>query len=173
MIANSFVRTFRSLALIAAVLVAFATRAEVKLASPFTDHMVLQCDMKVPVWGTAEPGEEVTVEFAGQKNSAKSDGDGKWRFDLKPMKASAESRRFIVTGSKTTKPIELQDVVVGEVWLASGQSNMDFSMSKKVKSFAGVANEEQEIAAANYPLIRMFTGVASKTYAPQISVAGQ
>jgi len=61
---------------------------------------------------------------------------------------------------------------VGEVWLASGQSNMDFSMSKKVKYFAGVTNEDAEIAAANYPLIRMFTGTAAKAYAPQNNVGG-
>ena len=154
------------------MLLATTARAEVKLASPFTDHMVLQCDLKVPVWGTAEPGEEITVQFADRKNSVKAGADGKWRVDLPPMKASSESRVFTVSGSKTAKPLELQDVVVGEVWLASGQSNMDFSMSKKVKSFAGVANEETEIAAANYPLIRMFTGVAAKTYAPQASVNG-
>jgi sialate O-acetylesterase len=155
-----------------ALLAATTARAEVKLASPFTDHMVLQCDMKVPVWGTAEPGEQVSVEFSDQKITVKAGADGKWRLDLQPMKASAQSQSFMVSGSKTSKPIELQDVVVGEVWLASGQSNMDFSMSKKVKSFAGVRDEEQEIAAANYPLIRMFTGAASKTYAPQTSVSG-
>jgi sialate O-acetylesterase len=166
-------RCVQLMALPCALLIAMAARAEVKLASPFTSHMVLQCDMKLPVWGIAESGEEVTVEFAGQKNSIKADADGKWRLELKPLKASAESRTFTVAGSKTAKPIQLQDVVVGEVWLASGQSNMDFSMSKKVKSFAGVANEEQEIAAANYPLIRMFTGAASKTYLPQATVSGE
>jgi len=153
----------------------FAVRpalAEVKLASPFTSHMVLQCDMNVPVWGTADAGEEVTVEFAGQKTSATADPDGLWRVDLKPMKFSAESRNFVVSGSKTAKPVRLNDVLVGEVWLASGQSNMDFSLSKKVKYFAGVTNEEEEIAAANHPLLRMFTGTAAKSYAPQNSVGG-
>ena len=147
--------------------------AEVKLASPFTSHMVLQRDAKVPVWGTAESGETVTVEFAGQKESAKADADGKWRVDLKPMEGSAESRTFTVTGSKTAQPIKLDDVLVGEVWLASGQSNMDFSMSKKVKYFAGVTDEEKEIAAANHPLIRMFTGAAQKHYAPTNRVGGE
>ena len=147
--------------------------AEVQLASPFTSHMVLQCDMKVPVWGTAKPGEAVTIEFAGQKKSATAGTDGRWRMELDPMKASAESRTFRVVGSKTATPVELGDVLVGEVWLASGQSNMEFSMSKKVKSFAGVKNEEQEIAAANYPLIRMFTGAAAKTFAPAARVGGE
>ena len=105
--------------------------AEVKLASPFTSHMVLQRDMKVPVWGTAEAGEEVTVEFAGQKQSVKAGADGKWRVDLKPLEASAESRTLTVTGSHTAQPIKLDDVLVGEVWLASGQSNMDFPCRKR------------------------------------------
>ncbi len=158
--------------LAAVVLCAGRVKAEVKLASPFTSHMVLQRDAKVPVWGTAEPGEEVTVEFAGQKRSVMTGSNGQWRIDLKPLKASAEGRNFIVAGSKTAQPIQLDDVLVGEVWLASGQSNMDFTVSKKVKYFAGVTNEAEEIAAANYPLIRMFTGVATKTYEPQAAVKG-
>jgi sialate O-acetylesterase len=149
-----------------------SAHALVRLASPFTDHMVLQCDMKVPVWGTAEPGEHVFVQFDGQKVVTDAGADGKWRVDLQPMKASSESRVLTVGGSKTG-PLEFQDVLVGEVWIASGQSNMEFSMSKKVKSFAGVANEAEEIAAANYPLIRMFTGAGTKTYAPQETVKGE
>ena len=163
----------RLLPVIAVMLSANVLRAEVKLASPFTSHMVLQRDLKVPVWGVAEPGEQVTVEFAGQKKLVKADADGQWRVDLKPLKASAESRTLLVTGSKTAQPIKLDDVVVGEVWLASGQSNMDFSVSKKVKYFSGVTNEEQEIATANYPLIRMFTGTAIRAYEPQSRVPGE
>ena len=162
-----------SISLLALLLTASPLLAEVKLASPFTSHMVLQRDMKVPVWGTADAGERVTVEFTGQKISTKAGADGKWRVELKALKASAESRTLTVTGDHTTQPIKLDDVLVGEVWLASGQSNMDFSMSKKVKYFAGVANEESEIAAANYPLIRMFTGNAAKAYAPQSNVGGE
>src|SRR5476649_1796457 len=85
-------------ALFASALPAFAT---VKLASPFTSHMVLQRDMKVPVWGTAESGEQVTVAFAGQKVSTKAGADGKWRVDLKSLKTSAEAQTFTVTGTKT------------------------------------------------------------------------
>jgi sialate O-acetylesterase len=147
--------------------------AAVQLASPFTSHMVLQREMNVPVWGTAEAGEQVTVEFGGQKKSATAGVDGKWRVDLVPLTASAESRSLVVSGSKTASPQKLDDVLVGEVWLGSGQSNMDFSVSAKVKYFAGITHEEQEIAAANYPLIRMFTGGASKTYEPQARVAGE
>ncbi len=157
----------------AALLLATPLVAAVQLASPFTSHMVLQREMKVPVWGTAEAGEKVTVEFAGQKKSASAGADGRWRIDLAPLTASAESRALLVTGSKTAAPLELDDVLVGEVWVGSGQSNMDFSVSVKVKYFAGITNEEQEIATANYPLIRMFTGGASKTYEPQARVAGE
>lgn len=147
--------------------------AEIKLASPFTDHLVLQREMKVPVWGMADPGEQVTVEFAGQKKSTKADKAGQWRVDLDPMTASADARTLTVTGSAGKQALKLEDVLVGEVWIGSGQSNMDFSMSKKVKSFAGVTNEEAEIAAANHPLIRMFTGDPIRTNQPQSRVPGE
>jgi sialate O-acetylesterase len=172
MTASIFPRCFGVILFLCAIALAPCARAEVRLASPFTSHMVLQRGMKVPVWGTADAGENVTVEFAGQKISAQADADGNWRVSFKPLKASAEGRTLTVTGSHTAQPITLDDVLVGEVWLASGQSNMDFSMSKKVKYFAGVTNEEQEIAAANYPLIRMFIGEASKAYKPQMTVNG-
>jgi len=150
-------------------------RAEVTLASPFTDHMVLQREQPVPVWGTAGAGETVTVEFADQIKSATADADGQWIVKLDPMPANAEPRILRVRGNRKSE-IEnrkCEDVLVGEVWLASGQSNMDFSLSKKVKHFAGVANEEQEITAAHFPLIRMFTGDAAKAYTPQQRVGGE
>jgi sialate O-acetylesterase len=148
-------------------------RAEVRLASPFTDHMVLQRDRAIPVWGAAEPGEQVTVEFGGQKQTATAGLDGKWRLSLTALPASVESRTLAVKGSKTPGLLELTDVLVGEVWLASGQSNMVFTVSKKLYPWAGVRNEEAEIAAANYPLIRMFTGAAAKAYEPQATVKGE
>jgi sialate O-acetylesterase len=173
------IRHFAAILSLCAVALTPCARAEVRLASPFTSHMVLQCDMKVPVWGTADAGETVTVAFAGQKISAQADADGNWRVHFKPLKVSAESRTLTVTGSNTAQPITLDDVLVGEVWLASGQSNMDFSMSDKAldsmgkaKYFAGVTNADAEIAAANYPLIRMFIGNASKAYKPQMCVTG-
>jgi len=160
------------IALLLLTLSALTLHAEVKLASPFSSHMVLQRGMKVPVWGVADPGEKVTVEFAGQKKSATADDNGKWRIDLDPLTASAESRTFTVSGTHTAQPLRLDDVLVGEVWLASGQSNMDFSMSVQVKRFAGVANEAQEIAAANYPNLRFLTGPATLAPTPQDSLPG-
>ncbi len=162
-------------ALLLALCSATSLLADVKLASPFTDHMVLQREMNVPVWGTADAGETVTVEFAGQKKSTTAGPDGKWRVDLAPLTASAEPRDFVVSSvNRKSENVnrKFQDVLVGEVWLGSGQSNMDFSVSKKAKYFAGVINEEQEIAAANHPLIRMFTGTAAKAYTPQETVGG-
>lgn len=99
---------------------------ELELPSIFADKMVLQRDMPVPVWGTAEAGTAVTVEFAGQTQTAVADADGKWRVDLKPMIASAESRVLKVIANHQSEIINRQfsDVLVGEVWFAGGQSNM-------------------------------------------------
>ena len=162
-----------ALALFVLLLGASQALAEVKLASPFTDHMVFQRDKKVPVWGTADPGESVTVEFVGQKKSVKAGADGKWRVNLDSLPASDESRTLTVTGSATKAAIKCDDVLVGEVWLCSGQSNMDFTLAKTTRHyFAGVLNETQEVAAANYPNIRMFTGGWRTSYEPQSSVSG-
>lgn len=144
-----------------------------ELASPFTSHMVLQCDMPVPVWGTADPGQRVTVEFADQKRSAVADDAGHWRIELAPLRVSDDGRPLVVTGSPTDEPLRLDDVLVGEVWLCSGQSNMDFTVAKTDKYyFAGVNNEAAEVAAADYPKIRMFTGEWTKAYEPQARVGG-
>jgi len=148
-------------------------RAEVKLPPHFASHMVLQRDTKVPVWGTAEAGEKVTVAFGGETKEAVADAAGTWRVDLDPMRASDEGRLLTVTGTKTVLPVRYDDVLVGEVWLCSGQSNMDFTVAKTGKYyFAGVNHEAEEVAAANYPLIRMFTGEWARAYKPQSSVAG-
>jgi sialate O-acetylesterase len=135
--------------------------------------MVLQREMKVPIWGAADAGETVTVEFAGQKHTAVAGTDGRWRVDLAPMPASAEGRTMVITGADGGPAAKFEDVLVGEVWLCSGQSNMDFTVAKTEKYyFAGVNHEAEEVAAANYPLIRMFTGEWSRTYEPQTGVAG-
>ena len=108
--------------------------AAVKLPSIFTDHMVLQRDKPVPVWGKAGPGEEVVVEFAGQKKAVKADAGGKWMVKLDPMPANAEPQ-VLKAGN-----VSVQDVLVGEVWLASGQSNMEWEMQMKPDSKADIPN---------------------------------
>lgn len=92
--------------------------AAVKLAAPFTDGAVLQRESKVPVWGVASPNEKVTVTFAGQSKVATATAEGRWRVDLDPMPACCEGRTL------TANDVTVKDVLVGEVWLCSGQSNM-------------------------------------------------
>ncbi len=100
-----------------------------QFAPVFNDGAVLQCDMPVNVWGTAEPGESVTVAFAGQEKTAVASESGKWQVVLDPMEASAESRKLTVSSSIENQKSEISNVVVGEVWLASGQSNMAFALA--------------------------------------------
>ena len=101
----------------------FETRAKVVPATPFADNMVLQRERAVPVWGTADPGEKVTVSFAGQTKVAQADASGKWSVSLDPMAASKENRVLRLAGSGNAE--EIRNVLVGEVWFASGQSNME------------------------------------------------
>ena len=118
---------------VAAVVAAIPLFAEIKLGAPFTDGAVLQRGMKVPVWGKATDGaEKIRVEFAGQSKTAKIGDDGSWRVDLDPMEASKESRSMKVSVLKprvfsdsVVDSVEVKDVLVGEVWFASGQSNME------------------------------------------------
>ncbi len=121
--------------------------ADLTLPTLFTDHMVLQREQPVPVWGTADPSSTITVEFAGQKKTTPVDADGKWRTDLDPMPASSEPRSLQVSGFKSQ--VSVSDVLVGEVWLCSGQSNMEWSMKKS-------SGDPAAIAAANHPLIRLY-----------------
>ena len=102
--------------------------ADLRFAKLFTDHCVLQREMSVPVWGWAKPGSQVTITFADQKKTATADGDGKWLLRLDPMLASRKSRDLTVSSSGQS--VALKDVLVGEVWLASGQSNMGFTIPK-------------------------------------------
>lgn len=120
--------------------------AEVELPALFSDHMVLQQGMPVPVWGWAAPGEEVKVEFAGQRVAVRAGEDGRWMVRLTPLD-SARAQEMKVTGKNA---LTVKDILVGEVWLCSGQSNMAQPMTW---AFDG----EAESALANYPEIRFFT----------------
>ena len=133
--------------LLATVLLApltLSAESTLKLAAMFADHMVMQREQVAPVWGWADPGEDVTVSFGGQKKTAKADADGKWMVKLDPFQASAEPRELKV-GS-----VVIHDVLVGDVWLCSGQSNMHFQMNR-------VENSREEVAAADHPAVRFFT----------------
>lgn len=100
-----------------------------ELGAPFSDHAVLQREMPVPVWGWSKPGTEVTVEFAGQKKHAKAGADGKWQIKLEALTASTEPRDMKIT-EKGGATQALEDLLVGEVWMASGQSNMQWIAAK-------------------------------------------
>ena len=104
--------------------VVFSADAKVVLGTPFSDNMVLQRGCEVPVWGTAKSGEMVSVTFAGQERTAVSDESGAWRVTFDAMPASKESRTLRVVGK--TGNAEVRNVLVGEVWFASGQSNMEY-----------------------------------------------
>lgn len=110
-------------------LLATTAMAELKLAAPFSDGAVMQREMDAPVWGWAKPGTKVTVEFAGQKKTATTGKNGKWMLELDPLKASFEPQVMSVTDSAGGK-VTVKDILVGEVWLASGQSNMQWTASK-------------------------------------------
>jgi len=115
-----------------------AADQKLELAAPFTDNMILQRQMDVPVWGFDAPGAEVTVEFAGQKKTAVADKHGDWMVKLSPLAASHEERSFKVTNNRG-ESIALKGVLVGEVWFSSGQSNMVWVAGKSMCS--GIARE--------------------------------
>lgn len=148
--------------------------APLKLSMPaiFSDKMVLQRGQPVPVWGTVDAGATVTVQFAGQEKSTVADQHGDWRVDLNPLKASKESCELTITASLGERSVaqSIEDVLVGEVWLAGGQSNM----YRNFRMLVGKANDpryepvaeylRKEAAAANDPLFRQYrTGM---TYGP-------
>jgi sialate O-acetylesterase len=120
----------------------------------------------VPVWGWAKPGEEVAVEFANQKKSATADADGKWMVKLDPIKASAEGRELSVQSSTGERSLKVSNVLVGDVWLCSGQSNMHFQMGR-------VENSSEEIAAADHPAVRFFTVKDDFSRDPMDEVKGE
>lgn len=141
-------------------------RADVALATPFRDGAVLQRDKPVTIWGTAVAGEAVKVEFKGIVQSTRAtqaDDQGRWRVDLDPLAASVQPARLVVTGRNV---VTVSDILVGDVWLCSGQSNMMMFVRQ-------VANAEREMAAANYPLIRHFTVKSTVSDSPRAQADGE
>ena len=138
---SSLTTTVRCLAIIA---LASPLRAGVELPKVFTPHMVLQRGMAVPVYGTAAPGEEVAVKFRDQSKSATAGQDGKWRVTLDALEAGGPD--VLTIGDR-----KIEDVLVGEVWIGSGQSNMDMP----VAAYAGGDPVLAAAAKENYPKIRL------------------
>jgi sialate O-acetylesterase len=125
------------------MLTASATRADVRVSNLFADQMVLQRDMPAPVWGLASPREKVTVQFGEARVTADADANGRWIVKLPPMKASAVPRDLKITGKNA---LTIHNVLVGDVWLCSGQSNMERSLAN--------CDAPQDIAGANFPTLR-------------------
>jgi len=144
----------RFAALLFLILLDAGARADVTLAPLFADHAVLQRDKPVPVWGKADTGEKVAVTFGSQTRTAVAGADGRWAVMLDKLSASKQGADLTVAGKNT---VVLHDIVVGEVWLCSGQSNMEFTVDARPGTWQAntrVANADKEIAAANFPLIR-------------------
>ena len=152
--------------LIATILVLFTAalgRANIVLPDVISEAMVLQRDRPVPIWGQAEPGEVVTVRFAGQSKKTVAGADGKWLLRLDSLHMNAKPTTMTISGKNT---IELKNILVGEVWLVAGQSNMQRLLSE-------TANGEAAIAAADHPLIRLFNvsrQVAFKHKSPPLAM---
>ena len=133
------------------------TRDSIPLRLPkvFGDHMVLQRDFRVPVWGWGKPGARVVVEFAGQRKMTVVGNDGRWRLELDPVPAGGPFELRVI-GEDT---LRFRDVLVGEVWLASGQSNMEMPVRL-------VKDAEAEIRAANLPRVRLLTVERTRAFRP-------
>ncbi|MDB6139210.1 MAG: hypothetical protein JWO94_2282 [Verrucomicrobiaceae bacterium] len=157
---NSF---FRHSLIAGAVLASINARADIKLPAIISDHMVVQAEAAVPIWGWGAPGEQVSLSLAGQTQSAKTGNDGRWQASFNLLKANGQPQTLTVTGSNS---LTVNDVLIGEVWLASGQSNMAFTVQR-------AQNYEQEKAAAQHPLLRMFTVTAGAVPRPQSDCGGK
>jgi len=137
-------------------------QAEIKLPAIIGDHMVLQQGQKNPLWGWADPGEKLTVSVDGQSHSTTADDKGKWKVTLDPLKVGGPYEITI----KGKEAVTLKDVLSGEVWICSGQSNMAWTV--------GASNDaDLEIMTANYPQIRLISVPQVGTQEPQDNFNGQ
>ncbi|VGO12000.1 hypothetical protein PDESU_00548 [Pontiella desulfatans] len=136
--------------------------AEVHLPNMFSDHMILQREQENPVWGTDRPNQKIEVSIAGESVSTVADAEGKWRVRLPALPAGGP-HAIKVAGSSTTT---IKDVLVGEVWFCSGQSNMQWPVEKTYGA-------DVEIAAANQPKIRLLSVTQHGTSIPQDDIKGQ
>jgi sialate O-acetylesterase len=136
--------------------------ADVRLPAVIGDHMLLQRDAPVRIFGRAEPAEPVTVAFRGQRVQAMADALGRWEAWLQPM-APGPSAEMTISGANT---IKVADVLVGDVWIGSGQSNMQWSVKQADKA-------DEEIAAANFTQIRLFNVTRKSSAVPAEDVEGK
>lgn len=134
-----------------------------ELARPFGSRMIMPMGREVPVWGTAVPGQRVSVRFGDQKVADETDAEGRWQVGLRPMEASADGRALTVMSGGASASLE--DVLVGEVWLCAGQSNMDFPLGK------AVGGREEAAEAGDFPAIRLLNRTGVPTAARRYGAA--
>ena len=150
---NKFTGFLAFLLLIASTSFPLFSSAKVKVTSLFTDNMVLQQGKELAFWGTAAPGEQVSVSIMGKIAKSVADQNGNWKIRFPKLKASFNPMDITIKGENV---VTIKNVLVGEVWLCSGQSNMDMTVAKEDRYWCGVNNEAEEVASANYPSIRVF-----------------
>ncbi len=131
-------------------------QADVRLPSVFSDHMVLQQQQEIRIWGWGEQGESVEVRFGDHAATTQADATGRWQVELPALEANAEPQSLVVKGRNV---IEVNDVLIGEVWLCSGQSNMEWIV-------ANCTDADKEVAAADYPLIRHIAIPKTSSFLP-------
>ena len=151
------------------VILTCSVMAEVKLANLFSDHMVLQRGMSVPIWGTATAGEQIVVTLAQKTVKTKAGQDGKWMVRFARLEAGGPFE-MTVKGDNT---LTVKDIYTGEVWLCSGQSNMEMSVAREDRYWCGVNNEAEEVASAKYPLIREYKVKMKLADNPQTDAEGK
>jgi sialate O-acetylesterase len=141
-------------------------RADVRLPALFADHAVLQRDRPVPVWGWAEPGEQVSVKLGAEAGEAVAGKDGRWQVTLKPQPVSKVPLVLTIAGKNT---VTVKDVLLGDVWLCSGQSNMSISLG----GFLAAPGVKDDVASADLPLVRQFGVLEHFADSPQVDVKGE
>ena len=164
------------LSILACTILSFAApaHAELRVSSMFGDHMVLQREMPVPVWGKADEGDTITVRFAGKEAQTRAGADGKWMLQLPAMPASAEGRVMTIESKGTKK--QFQDVLVGEVWVCSGQSNMQYGWGNKSKpryNWGGDADIAKLAESATGLPIRCYDVPPNVSFTPTDECAGK
>ena len=147
----------RTIILTACLFISVTLSAQLHTANIFTSQQVLQRDKAVPVWGWANKNEKITVQFNGQTISAKANAEGKWMINLKPMPAGGPYNMRIISKKDT---VVLNDIMIGDVWICSGQSNMEFQVKN-------VYNAKEEIANATNVPVRQFKVATQVALQPQ------
>jgi sialate O-acetylesterase len=145
------------------VLAASIATANVRLPAIISDNMVIQAGAQAPIWGWAEPKETVTVSIAKQKHTATAGADGKWMVQLKPMKPSDKPLEMVIAGKNI---MTVKNILIGQVWLGSGQSNMEWPVTLAM-------DPNTEIRNAVYPAIRLFSVARSTAFSPAADCNGR